>query len=146
MCRAPSRKKTAFSLIFNASVCGEALGSFQVFANAPNGFKIIKSGCKDKMNTRETLYHYVSLRSDGGGTITLMGADQVDDHVLSGVLESDYEKLWDIFAASSEEASAIHAMRMGWHPYNPMGEPKLCPRNCGCYYYSLGSGQCPLCE
>jgi hypothetical protein len=97
------------------------------------------------MNTRDTLYHYVGLRSDGGGTITLLGADQVEDHVQRGILEGDYEKLWDIFAASAEEASAVHAMRMGWHPYKPMGDPQLCPRACGSYYYPLGSGQCPLC-
>lgn len=97
------------------------------------------------MNTRENLHHYVSLKSDGGGTITLMGADKVIDLVHSGVLEADYEKLWDIFAASSEEASAIHAMRLGWHPYKPMGEPELCPRGCGSYFYPLGSSECPLC-
>ena len=97
------------------------------------------------MNTRETLYHYVTLRSDGGGTTTLMGADQVEDFVERGVLEEDFEKLWDIFAASSEEASAIHAMRLGWHPYNPIGEAQLCPRHCGCHYYPKGSCQCPIC-
>jgi len=97
------------------------------------------------MNTRDTLYHYVSLKSNGGGTITLMGADQVEDHVQRGILEDDDEKMWDIFAASLDEASAIHAMRMGWHPYNPMGDPQLCPRDCGSYHYPLGAGQCPLC-
>ena len=97
------------------------------------------------MNARESLFHYVSLKSDGGGVITLMGADQVEADVARGALESDYEKLWDIFAASSEEAFAIHYMRLGWHPYNPIGESEPCPRSCGSHYYPLGSGQCPLC-
>ncbi|MCB1088256.1 MAG: hypothetical protein KDM63_14500 [Verrucomicrobiae bacterium] len=97
------------------------------------------------MNTRDTLSHYVSLTSDQGSTITLMKADRVEEHLRLGILEKDYETLWDIFAASDEEASSIHAMRLGWRPYHPVGEPQLCPGNCGCHYYPLGSGECPLC-
>lgn len=110
-------------------------------ATLPSKLELLGLG----MNTRQTLRHYVSLKSDGGSAITLTGADQVEDQVQRGVLEGDCEKMWDIFAASWEEASAIHAMRLGWRPYHPMGEPRLCPRGCGSHYYPLGSGQCPLC-
>jgi hypothetical protein len=52
--------------------------------------------------------------------------------------------LWRIEAATWEEASAIHHLRMGWEPYKPMGEPSSCPR-CGSIFYSEGSGECWRC-
>jgi len=96
------------------------------------------------MSTKDSLHHYVTL-SEPDGPITLMGAEGVDDAVKRGLVGEDFTKLWDIYAASSEEASSIHHLRLGHGPYNPIGEPAKCPRGCGAFYYPKGSGQCALC-
>lgn len=97
------------------------------------------------MNPKEALHHYTVFVGDNGGTITLMGASDIADLKARRLIEPDAVKLWDIFAASPEEAQAIHCMRMGWHPYNPMGETKQCSKGCGAHYYPEGSGICPVC-
>lgn len=97
------------------------------------------------MHPKDTLHHYVVFSGDKGGAITLMGAGDVADLKARRLIEPDAVKLWDIFAASPEEAQAIHCMRMGWHPYNPAGEAMRCPKGCGAHYYPEGSGVCPIC-
>lgn len=54
------------------------------------------------------------------------------------------ELLWRIEAATSEEASAIHHLRLGWEPYKPIGEAAPCPK-CGAMFYPEGSGECWRC-
>ena len=54
------------------------------------------------------------------------------------------KKLYEIEAATGEEASAIHYLRMGFGPYKPAGEPEPCPK-CGAWFYPQGSGQCWRC-
>lgn len=53
-------------------------------------------------------------------------------------------KLYEFEAATGEEASAIHNLRMGFGPYTPIGEPAPCPR-CSAWFYPAGSGQCWRC-
>ena len=54
------------------------------------------------------------------------------------------KKLFEIEAATSEEASSIYNLRMGFGPYKPMGEPKPCPK-CAAWFYPSGSGECWRC-
>lgn len=54
------------------------------------------------------------------------------------------QKLYEFAAATAEEASSIHNLRMGFGPYKPMGEPAPCPR-CAAWFYPQGSGQCWRC-
>lgn len=58
------------------------------------------------------------------------------------------KKLYELEAATAEEANSIHNLRMGFGPYTPMGEPEPCPK-CGAWFYPKGSGQCwhcgPIC-
>jgi hypothetical protein len=53
-------------------------------------------------------------------------------------------KLFDVAAATGEEAMSIFNLRMGWGPYNPMGKPENCPK-CGGWFYPEGSGDCWQC-
>lgn len=71
----------------------------------------------------------------------LFSADQ-RDRILG--LEGKVRKLYEFDAATGEEASAIHALRMGWEPYTPMGNPAPCPK-CAATFYPDGSGQCWRC-
>ncbi len=52
--------------------------------------------------------------------------------------------LWRIEAATWEEASAIHHLRMGDGGYQVNGLAKHCPK-CGSMYYPKGSGECWQC-
>jgi hypothetical protein len=54
------------------------------------------------------------------------------------------KKLFEISAATQEEASAIYSLRMGFGPYHPMGEPSPCPQ-CAAWFYPEGSGECWRC-
>lgn len=47
-------------------------------------------------------------------------------------------------AATTEEASSIHNLRMGFGPYQPMGAPEPCPK-CGAWFYPEGGGECWRC-
>jgi hypothetical protein len=61
-----------------------------------------------------------------------------------GLIPDDAELLWEIEAATLEEARAIYHLRMGFEPYVPMGEWEPCPK-CGAVFYPEGSGQCWRC-
>ena len=56
----------------------------------------------------------------------------------------DAKLLYRFEAHTLEEASAIHCLRMGWRPYEPVGESKPCP-HCGAQVYPEGSGECWQC-
>jgi hypothetical protein len=59
-----------------------------------------------------------------------------------GSMQPNSDKLlWRIEAATPEEASATHHLRMGWQPYRPFGEPAEC-LSCGAMFYPQGSGLC----
>jgi hypothetical protein len=61
--------------------------------------------------------------SKDGGQITLVNG-QDPPRFANGKLQPDCETLlWRIEAATLEEASAIHHLRLGWEPYKPEGEP-----------------------
>lgn len=55
------------------------------------------------------------------------------------------ELLYVIIADTFEEAGAVHNIKQGWEPYNPVGPAEKCPKKCGSMYYPYGSGECPNC-
>ena len=63
----------------------------------------------------------------------------------ANILGPDAVLLYRFEAATVEEASSIHALRMGWDPYCPTGAAASCPV-CGATYYPAGSGECWRCE
>ena len=87
---------------------------------------------------------YTAWASKDGCQITMIGGDG-PPRFADGSQQPDCETfLWRIEAATSEEASAIHHLRLGWGPYKPMGEAKPCPK-CGAMFYPEGSGECWRC-
>ena len=62
-----------------------------------------------------------------------------------GLISSKARKIHSFLASTPEEASAIYHLRMGFEPYIPMGNAKICPKGCGSYFYPEGSGICPNC-
>lgn len=78
-------------------------------------------------------------------SVTLSTVDGIQWQKEKGLIGKDAKLLHKFSASSHEEANAIHHLRMGWEPYKPVGDPTLCPNNCGSYYYSNGSGVCPNC-
>lgn len=54
------------------------------------------------------------------------------------------DRLFELEAATYEEALAVFNLRMGFGPYTPGGEPEPCPR-CGAWFYPGGSGECWRC-
>jgi len=56
----------------------------------------------------------------------------------------DVEILFEIHAATAEEAAAICNLRLGFGPYEPIGEPARCP-HCDSWYYPQGSAECWRC-
>ena len=86
-----------------------------------------------------------SVWSNKDGDKNTMISGEGHPKAVDGSLLSDCEVLlWRIEAATWEEASAIHHLRMGWEPYRPMGESSPCPK-CGAAFYPQGSGQCWRC-
>ena len=75
------------------------------------------------------------------GTFTMM---EIGDHAGMKLI-AGHDLLFEFEAATSEEASAIYTLRMGWGAYRPMGEAAPCP-DCGAWYYPEGSGECWRCE
>ena len=62
-----------------------------------------------------------------------------------GLLSESAKFLFKFEAATPEEANAIFHLRMGFEPYKPIGEPKVCPNCCGSHYFPEGSSVCPIC-
>jgi hypothetical protein len=88
-------------------------------------------------------YTYEAWADDEAITFsTREGIQWQKEHSLSG---KNSRLLHIVEADTPEEAMAVHHIKMGWEPYVPMGEPKLCPRGCGSYFYPEGSGECPKC-
>jgi hypothetical protein len=78
------------------------------------------------------------------GSITCASKESIIDQTSKGLLSKE-DYMFNFFADSFEEAMAIYHLRMGFEPYKPLGEAKLCPNNCGSHYYPEGSGECPNC-
>ena len=86
---------------------------------------------------------YRAFRDSALGTCLLDETSELDQR-KKGLLSQSAELLWEFEAATWEEASAIHHLRMGFEPYAPAGSWEPCPK-CGAAYYPLGSGQCWRC-
>jgi len=72
------------------------------------------------------------------------GHFQEDQEDTLDPTDTDGIPMWMIYilkAETFEEAMAVHNLRMGFSPYQPMGEPIKCPQ-CSHGYYYLGSGKC----
>lgn len=80
-----------------------------------------------------------------GESVTLAKADGIKWHKDHDLIAHDAQLLHTIEVDTPEEASAVHHIKMGWDPYRPIGEPQICPRRCGSYFYQEGSGICPRC-
>jgi len=63
----------------------------------------------------------------------------------SGLIHKDAFLLHELDASTHEEAMSIINLRLGYGAYKPEGDPKLCPKGCGTYFYPLGSGECAYC-
>ena len=89
------------------------------------------------------MIRFEAWQDENGTTLSdVAGINQLKE---KGLIESDAVLLHVIMADTSEEASAVHHIKMGWEPYKPEGEPELCPNRCGSYFYPKGSGECPKC-
>jgi hypothetical protein len=80
---------------------------------------------------------YEAWRDPDDWSVTLLQAGEADAHRAKGLLGPAAVLLYRFEAATLEEASAIHALRMGWAPYRPVGAPAECPA-CGAIYYPRG--------
>jgi hypothetical protein len=87
---------------------------------------------------------YTVWSSKDGGEITMVAGEDRPKFAGGSLQPNCVVLLWRIEAATFEEASAIHHLRMGWDPYKPMGKPQACPK-CGVAYYPKGSGECWRC-
>ena len=78
------------------------------------------------------------------GQVALLPEGRAAEDKRKGLLPEEAVLLYRLEAATPEEASAIHNLRMGFGPYNPMGEPAPCPK-CDAWFYPEGSGECWRC-
>ena len=84
------------------------------------------------------------LDEEDGGLLVAQPA-QVAEQRSKNLLSRAARLLHVINADTPEEAMAVHNVKMGWAPYQPMGTAADCPRGCGAKYYPEGSGICPNC-
>ncbi|MCW4238843.1 MAG: hypothetical protein G8D90_04355 [gamma proteobacterium symbiont of Clathrolucina costata] len=78
-------------------------------------------------------------------SVTFATSEAIEYQKAKGLLGNNLKLLHVVEADTPEEAMAVHHIKMGWEPYKPMGEPQLCPNDCGSYFYPEGSGVCPNC-
>jgi hypothetical protein len=83
---------------------------------------------------------YEAYESESGCSITLVSTDSNGRDLL----EAEATLLYRFDAATGEEASAIHNLRMGWGDYRPVGKSERCPK-CEAWFYPEGSGECWRC-
>lgn len=82
---------------------------------------------------------------DRDGGVVFAPASRCVELMRQGLLPENALLLYDITARTGEEAMTLHYERMGFEPYEPTGEPRLCPNACGGSYYPEGYGECPNC-
>jgi hypothetical protein len=87
---------------------------------------------------------YRAYKSESESCIWVLVAGQEEELGAQNIHAADAVLLWEIDANTYEEMMAIHSLRCGFGPYNPMGEPENCPK-CAAYFYPLGSGDCWRC-
>lgn len=80
----------------------------------------------------------------GDDSLTLATTENANRLREKGLLEGEAELLYQFHAATAEEASAIHHLRMGWAPYKPEGEAAPC-RHCNATIYPESFGDCWRC-
>jgi hypothetical protein len=82
--------------------------------------------------------------SEEDGSLTLATVENARKLFASGGLGKAPVLQYSFEAATAEEASAIHNLRQGFAPYQPIGDPAPCPA-CGATIYPEGSGDCWQC-
>ncbi len=87
---------------------------------------------------------YEAWEDPTDSSVTLSTIDGIADLRKKNLLSASAQLLYRFEAATFEEASAIHALRMGNSPFRPVGPPADCPR-CGATYYPESSAQCWRC-
>jgi hypothetical protein len=93
------------------------------------------------MSNKMTKYEYWEMEH---GTC-FSSQHNIQDMFDKGIENKEKSKfIYAIDAATFEEACAIKELRLG-RIYSPIGDPTLCPNNCGMFYWPKGSGICPLC-
>ena len=90
------------------------------------------------------LTKYRAYKSESESCIMVTVAGKEDELRQQKMFAEDNVLLWEIDAHTYEEMMAIHNLRCGFGPYNPMGEPENCPQ-CSAYFYPQGSGDCWRC-
>ena len=88
---------------------------------------------------------YEAWEDESECSITFGTVENINEYRATGLLSEKAQLLHRVEAHTWEEAMSEHNAKMGWGPYNPMGEPKECPRGCGAMFYPEGSGECPNC-
>ena len=83
--------------------------------------------------------------NEDGDEVSCFVKDCIDKLKRQRLINSSCKLIHSFTAATFEEAMSIYYLRMGYESYKPQGEPKLCPQNCGSFYYPEGSSQCPYC-
>ena len=88
---------------------------------------------------------YECWKTPDGTDITFTTIENAEKFKKQGLISEDAFLEYSIEAQTAEEASAIHNLRQGWGAYNPMGEPKPCPKY-NSWFYPQGSGECWHCS
>ena len=86
---------------------------------------------------------YECWKDDEG--IALFQADTSPDQI-SVILTHGAQLYYRIYAATWEEAMAIHHLRLGYEPYKPMGKPKRCQKCQIGLIYLDGDSECWYCN
>lgn len=94
---------------------------------------------------KETFEAWMEVDSDGSEDMMLAPPDVIREMTDKGLLSRDAKLKFRIEADTFEEACTVQHIKMGWSPYQPVGEATACPNLCGALYYPEGSGECPNC-
>lgn len=90
------------------------------------------------MNTRYRAYRNAPAQ-------TGLYSEEAENHWRKhGELNASAELLWEVNAATLEEALSIYHLRMGFEPFVPEGSWQPCPK-CASPFYPKGSGECWRC-
>ena len=88
---------------------------------------------------------YEAWQDESTSSITFASPEAIERLRALGDISDKAKLLHRVEADMPEEAMAVHHIKMGWAPYEPMGEASECPRGCGAMFYPGGSGECPNC-
>ena len=88
----------------------------------------------------QKLERYECWKSSGGDlTFAISGHAELKQAAQAGETHQ-----YTISAATFEEAMAVHHLRQGWEPYQPIGQAAQC-QQCRSVYYPDGGGECWKC-